>query len=237
VTFDEAGHVKDAHGAPIVLAATNDAPDAAFEAKLSALRAPVKSKANEALGATAHALTKATHGQSDLGALFADAMLEATRGRGRDSAVVALAEPDARADLPAGNVTFAQLYEAWPFETPVMLADLSGAELESVVAHGLSLDPPAQIAGITARVTKRDAKGAVRIVDLRVGGKKIARDRRYLVAVDEYVAKGNDDYAVFAAASARGAVNPAGVTVRDAVARALHAHSPVAPKVDGRVVE
>ncbi len=158
VTFDEAGHVKDAHGAPIVLAASNDTPDAAFEAKLTALRAPVTSRANEVLGVTAHALTKATHGQSDLGALFADAMLEATRGLGRDSAVVALAEPDARTDLPAGNVTFAHLYEAWPFETAVMLADLSGAELESVVAHGLSLDPPAQIAGLTARVTKRDAK-------------------------------------------------------------------------------
>ena len=235
VTFDGAGHVEEGswRGGPIVLA-DDVKGDPAFEAKVETYRVPAMAVGAEVVGTTAHALTKATSGQSELGALFADAELAAAKSSG---AVVAFAEGDARADLAAGRVTLSQLVDVWPYESQLIVLDLTGEELERAVAHGLALEPPVQLAGITARVTRTaDAKPAVRVVALTVGGRPVSKTAHYKVVVNDYVAKGGDGYSMLKEAAAReGGARTVGVTLRDAIARELHAHSPAAPKVAGRV--
>lgn len=172
-------------GAPVV-------PDAEVEKLL----APALKTASEAearpLGITATApLARGYTGESALGNLLADALRDVAR------ADVALMNPGGiRADLPAGPLTFGQLYEVLPFDNTVAVLQLSGAEVRRLLELADSTDRGAVFPVSGLEVTLAKCPGPQRLQGLTLqGGAPLEPGKTYRVALPDFLARGGDGLA------------------------------------------
>jgi 5'-nucleotidase len=95
-----------------------------------------------------------------------------------------------RAGLPAGPLTFGDLYEMFPFDNFVTILDVSGAELRSVIAVQSRSRRPVGFAGMRVFVDCGDARLNVRM--LRPDGRDINDDEQLTLLVNDYMALGGD---------------------------------------------
>ena len=123
---------------------------------------------------------------SQVGTMFARALLQSTPG-----ADAALINGGAvRNDLPSGEVRYADLFEAFPFENRLATVRLTGAELTAVVAkllrrHGLPL-----LAGLQLRLRCGPPRALAAILDAR--GRPLQRNRLYTLALSDFLLTGGD---------------------------------------------
>jgi 2',3'-cyclic-nucleotide 2'-phosphodiesterase (5'-nucleotidase family) len=169
--------------------------------------AGARAEAQKPLDVTlADPITRAFPVESAEGNLFADLMLAA-----RPAARIALTNGGGlRADLPAGPLTYGELYEAMPFDNRFALVTLTGAELETIIARNLGgSDGILSIAGTT--VDARCQNGSL-IADTPFGP-----DERIVVATSDFLATG----ALFAQLPADRVTIEDGPTLRDEMAAVL----------------
>jgi 2',3'-cyclic-nucleotide 2'-phosphodiesterase/3'-nucleotidase/5'-nucleotidase len=105
-----------------------------------------------------------------------------------------------RSDLPAGPVTYGQLFDIQPSQHSLVKMTLNGRQLREVFEHALSLGsrPVAHVAGARVRYDPRRPIGRrVRGVELERGG-KLRSDGQYTLAVDDFLASGGDGYIMLA---------------------------------------
>jgi 2',3'-cyclic-nucleotide 2'-phosphodiesterase (5'-nucleotidase family) len=144
-----------------------------------------------------------------------------------------------RAEIDAGPVTVRELFEMLPFDNDVVLLEMSGADLESVVRGALegTVHSGLDYSGLVAhaRASEVDGKKRLELVRVEVGGAPLDPARTYKVAVNSFLAGGGDGFAEFSR-SRRLSQDPA--LLRD-VAEAWFARAtgPVEPPADARIVE
>jgi 2',3'-cyclic-nucleotide 2'-phosphodiesterase / 3'-nucleotidase / 5'-nucleotidase len=102
-----------------------------------------------------------------------------------------------RADLPAGPVTYAQLFEIQPSQDHLVSVTLSGAQLREVLEHAINREgrPTAHVAGVKVRYDPRGRKSRLRSVEL-TGSRKLRTDATYTLAVDDFLSGGGDGYSM-----------------------------------------
>ena len=106
-----------------------------------------------------------------------------------------------RADLRKGEVTFGDIVAVVPFRDQVVTVKVSGRELWEILEFGFSGLPGEQgffpqISGMIVRVDPKKNPGA-RVLSLALeDGAPIEPDREYILATNDYVAKGGDGYPV-----------------------------------------
>jgi 2',3'-cyclic-nucleotide 2'-phosphodiesterase/3'-nucleotidase/5'-nucleotidase len=100
-----------------------------------------------------------------------------------------------RADLPAGPVTYGQLFEVQPSQNRLVKLTISGAQLRDVLEHALQQGgrPAAHVAGARVRYDPRRRPGS-RIQGVELQGRKLRPQSRYTLAVDDFLAAGGDGY-------------------------------------------
>ena len=100
-----------------------------------------------------------------------------------------------RGDLPAGAVTYGQLYEVQPFQNTLVRLTLTGRQLRQILEHALGGrdSPSAHIAGAVVRYDPRRAPGQ-RVREVTVQGRRLRHDAGYTLAVDDFLAGGGDGY-------------------------------------------
>jgi 2',3'-cyclic-nucleotide 2'-phosphodiesterase/3'-nucleotidase/5'-nucleotidase len=100
-----------------------------------------------------------------------------------------------RADLPAGPVTYGQLFEIQPSQNSLVKLTLSGARLREVLEHAIDRRGrlTAHVAGAKVRYDPRARKNRVQSVEL-IGGKKLENKGTYTLAVDDFLSAGGDGY-------------------------------------------
>jgi 2',3'-cyclic-nucleotide 2'-phosphodiesterase (5'-nucleotidase family) len=133
--------------------------------------------------------------QHRLGSMIAEARRNVLRA---DVGLVGNA--DMRADLPAGPVTYGQLFEVQPSQNGLVKVTLTGAQLREVLEHALDHGgrPSAHVAGVEVRYDPRRPPGRrIQRVELQ-RGKRLQRDGQYTLAVDDFLAGGGDGYRVLA---------------------------------------
>ncbi|PSP76342.1 bifunctional metallophosphatase/5'-nucleotidase [Halobacteriales archaeon QS_1_68_20] len=133
-------------------------------------------------------------GESRVGNLVADAYRWAT------GADVALQNSGGirSGDPLVGEVTVADLLSLVPFEEPVSVAELTGAELRTVLAEGangaLGFAEPdwwhAHVGGVEFVYDR----GAGEVRDLRVGGEPVDPDATYTLATSDYLFYTDDEF-------------------------------------------
>jgi 5'-nucleotidase len=215
----------DARGNAIALSECHPEPyegkpvlaDAAIERIVVDALAKAGERRAEKLGVTlASAVTKEYRVESAEGDLFTDLMLAA-----RPEADVALANGGGlRADLPAGELTYGELFEAMPFDNRFALVTVTGAQLAAIVETNLERDNGIlSWAGLAVKATCMRGKLAL---DLRVRGKPLRADHPYTIATSDFLASGGDG--LFAKVGlATGAVHDTSSIIREAVADVLRA--------------
>ncbi|MGC5327446.1 bifunctional 2',3'-cyclic-nucleotide 2'-phosphodiesterase/3'-nucleotidase [Brevibacillus sp. SYSU BS000544] len=167
--------------------------------KYEDLIAPIKA---EVVGVSSTALAKGypsaleTIGDNALGNLIADGMKKAMN---TDFAL--MNGGGVRADLPAGNVTFGDLFAIQPFGNVLNKVKLSGQDLETVLNNQITdrgLD--FHVAGFKYTYTYDSTAKTGKVVDIFLpDGSKIDKNKEYTVVVNNYM-YGNAKYGIGALA-------------------------------------
>ena len=205
-------------GAPIV-------PDPAVEAAITPALDAARAQREQKLGVTVVApIRRAQKVESPLGNLFADLMRAARRG-----ADVALTNGGGlRADLPAGPLTYGELFEAAPFDNRFATIPITGADLTEAVARNLGRDNGiVSLSGVRAEASCKE--GALAVTLFRSDGRPIAPRTRLTLVTSDFLATGGDG--LFAEETKQRAKLDDGPPIREAMADLLRARK--APLTSG----
>lgn len=170
----------DYEGKPVVA-------DAAVQGIADAAAARAAERRSEKIGVTLTAIvTRAHETESAEGNLLTDLMLAA-----RPDAQVAVTNGGGlRADIPAGAMTYGQLFAAVPFDNRFAIVDLTGADLRKLVVGNLTHRGAFMSwSGLTA---KAGCKGDQLDVQIWVAGKPLKDAQRYKLVTSDFLASGGD---------------------------------------------
>lgn len=136
-----------------------------------------------------------------------------------------------RSNIPAGTITFGDIYNVFPFENTLALLTLSGEQLIQLCREIASVGGEA-IAGMRLVITKQGE-----LVSATVDGKPVETARSYRVATSDYLSQGNDKMTALALGTERDIRND--VTVRDLMVQYIKKMSAggkaLEAKCDGRI--
>ena len=146
-----------------------------------------RARREEKLGVTTSApITRDYDRESALGNWFTDMMLTAN-----PRAQVAMTNGGGlRNNVPAGDITYGQLFEAMPFDNRFVLIKLTGQQLRELVSGGVSRGGAhTSWGGLTAAAScKADALA----LELRVAGKPLDDKKTYTLVTSDFLASGGD---------------------------------------------
>ncbi|MGE3250533.1 MAG: bifunctional UDP-sugar hydrolase/5'-nucleotidase [Hyphomonadaceae bacterium] len=189
----------------IVVAETiaEDASVAAHVAAYSALAAPIR---NRAVGAIAAPLPRARTdaGESPLGLVIADSMIAGVARELGSRPDIAFMNPGGvRADLAsAGPVTLDDLFAVLPFGNDLMVLELTGAEIETLLTQqfrGGENNTILQISEGSRFAWRRTASGGTLVPgSIVINGAPLDRARTYRVVTNSFLAFGGDGFNAFA---------------------------------------
>ena len=183
--------IIDHNGYLIPVDSTSLAPHKGVVEKLEKYKARHK-HLDEVIGKASARLNRAYNRESDLGNLFAD--LHREEGKAE---VGLYPSGGIRRDIDAGDVTFEELINAWPFLDTVQTVRMSGALLIEVLEQGLSLDRGImQVSGMKVTYDIKRPIGS-RVVEVTVGDSPLVSDRSYTVATGSFIVNGGDNYTQF----------------------------------------
>lgn len=170
-------------------------------------------------------VTKSYAAESAEGNWVTDLMLAA-----RPEAQVAVTNGGGlRADLPAGELTYGQLFEAMPFDNRFALVDLKGAHLRKLVSTNLQRG--GGILSWGGLVAKARCKGSLLDVQISVGGKPLVDTASYKLVTSDFLASGGEGL-IGRLKLPEGAVRITDVIIRDAVADLLRKRKGAAATID-----
>jgi len=184
------------------VAVTHDiAPDARAKAIVDRAVADAAPLAGKRVGRLAVGLSRKASeaGESSLGSVVADAHLAVTRKNG--AAIAFTNSGGLRADLPAGDVTYAQAFAAQPFGNTLVTFTITGGQLTTVLEQQWLGSRP-KILQPSANVSyawSASAAPGSRVVpgSLKVDGRPLAPDTRVRLTVNSFLAAGGDGFTVF----------------------------------------
>jgi 5'-nucleotidase len=201
-------HPQNYEGRPVVA-------DAAIQKIVDDALARTAAQRNERLGVTLAApITKAYKTESIEGDWFTDLMLAAHPG-----ANVALTNGGGlRADIPAGELTYGQLFEAIPFDNRFATVKLLGKHLRRLVRANLMHDGGFfSFGGLTAVARCKQGKLDIAI---KVAGKQLSDTASYTLVTSDFLASGGDGV-IGKLELPAGAIAVTDVIMRDAMADVL----------------
>jgi 5'-nucleotidase/UDP-sugar diphosphatase len=109
-----------------------------------------------------------------------------------------------RVYAPGSAITRRDVLAELPFRNRVVTIEITGAALRAAIENGLSRLPAAagrfpHVSGMAVEYDARRAAGE-RVLTITVGGAPLDPSRTYRVATNDFMARGGDGYATFAAA-------------------------------------
>jgi 5'-nucleotidase/UDP-sugar diphosphatase len=234
VTVDlTTGDVVDYRRRQVLLPVTDDVAtvNQEVEALVDAALAEAADTMNQPIGEVAVTLEPQHEGEFPLGNLIVDAMLAADVD-GQPADIAMHNNGGIRATLPKGRITYGQIYAVLPFDNQLMALDLTGAQVLRILEHSVAARAGAmQVAGMTFRFSMSLSPGK-RVREATVGGEPLDPERVYRVVTIDYLASGGDGQETFAEGTNAAYGDPT-VWV---VAEYIRTHSPVHPRIEGRIV-
>ncbi|MDP9251392.1 MAG: bifunctional metallophosphatase/5'-nucleotidase [Chloroflexota bacterium] len=233
IVVDTTTHkMKDAVRGGVLTAIAANAgvkPDPEVAKLVDERRAEGEKYTSRVVGRTTEPLTNLRE-ETAFGNLITDAFVEYGRQQGWKTDVAFYNMAGVRASFNAGQLTFGQLYEALPFSNTVVNVDLKGADLAAIIDRAACVNGRLHVAGVVVAF-RFDAGSPNCVKSITVGGAPLDATRTYHVATIDYLLLGGDGHTGFA----KGTNVIYGDVEVDVVAAYITAHSPVSPKVEGRL--
>ena len=236
IVVDPATHkMKDAirAGELMAIATSNTVKaDPEIAALVTGRRLETEKYTSRVVGTIASDLDSSSRDENALGNMITDAFVEYGRQLGWRTDVAFYNAAGIRAPLRAGPVTYGQLYQVLPFANAIVSVDLTGAQLREVLEDAAGRAGRVQIGG--GRFVYRFANAAgQRVLSATIAGEALDPARVYHVATIDYLLLGGDGHTWFG----KGTNVIYGDVEVDAVAAFMTAHSPLDPKVEGRITQ
>jgi 2',3'-cyclic-nucleotide 2'-phosphodiesterase (5'-nucleotidase family) len=215
-------------------------PDAEVAAAVARYEQALLDKMSEPIATTAVTLDSATSTvrtrEAAIGNLFADAMRAGTRAD-----VAILNGGGIRAGKtyePGARISQGDVLSELPFGNRIVVLEMSGRDLRRAIENGLSKLPQSsgrfpQVSGMTVEFSS-DREPGSRVTAMRVGGAPLDESKTYRVATLDFLARGGDDYTMFANARRITPDNDAPLMVNEVV-QYLRGLGTVRTGVEGRV--
>jgi 2',3'-cyclic-nucleotide 2'-phosphodiesterase (5'-nucleotidase family) len=175
-------------------------PDADVQAVIDAIETAQKEILAEIAGETTVALDgerdTVRKGESNLGNLITDAMLEVT---GADFALTN--GGGIRASIDAGEITKGEVITVLPFGNYIQTKDVTGKDVKAALENGASGYPAAHgafahVAGLTYTIDESKPAGE-RVHSILIQGEPINMEQTYSMATNDFLAAGGDNYTMF----------------------------------------
>ena len=192
--------------------------DPDVQAIVDSALAKAGARRNEKLGVIlAGPITKAHGEESSEGDWFCDLMLAA-----RPDAQVAVTNGGGlRADIPAGDLLYGQLFEAMPFDNRFAIVDVQGKHLRKMVSGNLQHGGAILSWGGLAAHAKCGKEGRLDL-QITIGGKPLDEAATYKIATSDFLASGGDGL-IGRLKLPAGSIHETDVIIRDALADVLRA--------------
>lgn len=135
-------------------------------------------------------------GESNLGNLIADAMLDVT------GADISLTNGGGiRASIDSGNITKGDVITVLPFGNYIVTIEVTGAELVAALEVGATGYPAAHgafahVGGISYKIDETKEVGQ-RVHSVKVKDTSLNLDQTYLLATNDFIAAGGDQFTMF----------------------------------------
>jgi len=167
------------------------APDGAIEALLAPALARVESAQNQKLGIRVMTpLTRNYETESPLGDVLSDALRELAQAD-----VALLNSGGLRADLPAGELTYGNVYEVMPFDNTLATLLLTGEELQRLLLSAYGARKGVfQQSGLQVTLSRCPGQGRLKAIAL-ADGKPLQPGATYRVVLPDFLARGGDGLA------------------------------------------
>ncbi|KGF71661.1 hypothetical protein DO97_16475, partial [Neosynechococcus sphagnicola sy1] len=192
------------------------------------------------IGQTTVPLTRDHLGESNLGDLVADAMLEKTQADGAEIALIN--SGGLRNDLTIGPITLGQLLEVLPFGNTIVRVDLTGEQIWTALENGLSrIEEGAgrfpQVSGLRIVWNPTAAPGS-RVVSVQVRHRDsslapLRPTQIYRVVTNNFMATGGDGYHVVSQGQN---ILDTGLLLVDVVTEYIVAQSPLKIQTEQRIL-
>lgn len=243
VTFDDAGVVTAAVGAPIVMDGSVHEHEET-KARIAEAAVPLDEIRNKVVAVAAEAIdgdrANCRYKECQMGNLVADAMLNRVKDQGIQ---IAIANGGGlRAGIDAGDVTQGEVLTVLPFQNTLSTFFVTGETIKAALENAVAqYDDPdkdgrfAQVSGMKFTIDTTAGTGE-RIVDIMVEGangfEPLDMGATYGVVSNNFVRNGGDGYSMFVNASN---VYDFGPDLADVTAEYLAANAPYTPYTDGRI--
>lgn len=167
-------------------------PDAEVARKIADYKKLLAPKIGVVQGTLKNRLVRDYNRESSLGNFVADVLREVTK------ADVGMTNAGGlRDDLPAGEVTNGNVYDALPFVNSLVVCEMTGAQIKEILEQGFSLERGMiQVSGLKVVYNLKDPVGQ-RLVNLEIGGNPVDDAKIYRVATNSFIAQGGDLYQTF----------------------------------------
>ena len=187
----------------------------------------IKNEFSRIVGESGVDLLRNSEGESNLGNLICDAM------RSESGAEIAFYNSGGiRANIYHGKVRLEQAFEALPFDNVLVSMDLTGEQVKSILEKSASMEIGIlQVSGLKYKINASKPKDG-RVEDVTVNGSKLQPAKVYRIVTNDFLAAGGDRFLTFK----EGKNIVYGDDVRESFIRYLEKRSPVAPRVEGRIV-
>ncbi|MFA7567938.1 MAG: 5'-nucleotidase C-terminal domain-containing protein, partial [Alkalispirochaeta sp.] len=102
-----------------------------------------------------------------------------------------------RADLPEGTITIGDVYQAIPFDNSVVTVTMSGRDVIKLFESTPEKVTHGAMPQVSKQVSFTIDTGTGTIANLKIGGKPVDPNGRYVVVTNSYLAEGGDGYDAF----------------------------------------
>jgi 5'-nucleotidase/UDP-sugar diphosphatase len=188
----------------------------------------IKDVFTRVVGETMVDLVQNRRGESNEGNLLCDAMKQET-----GAAIAFFNSGGLKINIPRGKITMEKIYELLPYDNLLMTMDLTGRQIRELLEHGASLPHGGilQASGISVTYDLKKPSGE-RVMNVCVGNSPLSLTTVYSVTTNDFLAAGGDGYTTFK----EGKNIRYGDNLRDVFVEYIKKHSPVDPKIEGRIV-
>ena len=194
---------------PFATALRESKPDAGIAEKVARYLALAAPKADRPVGKIGGAFDRSGKADSSAGRLIADAQLAATREFGAQFAFMNPGGIRSNLDCaaPPCALTFGQAFTMQPFGNSLVVMTLTGAQVKKMLEeqHPRTTGDPRFLSpseGFTY-TWQSDAPIGQRVRDMALNGQPIAPDKKYRVAVSNFLAEGGDGFETLKAGTER----------------------------------
>jgi 5'-nucleotidase/UDP-sugar diphosphatase len=207
ITWDDAGKVVKADGAPILLDASVK-PDAGFITRIAEAGKPLEALKSKVIGTATAAIEGSREvcrvAECAMGNLVSDAMLDRVKGEG--VTITIQNGGGVRASIDAGEITMGEVLTVLPFSNTLATFQLNGADILASLENGLSdIENGAgrfpQVAGLKYSFDKTKPSGSRLVGDVLTeeNGAWVKLDpaKTYSLVTNNYVRGGGDGYELF----------------------------------------